>query len=162
MSHYLAGDIGGTNTRLAVIEVSGTQVLIVHEISYRSRDYATFEELLDDFLSRTKCFLSSSSAPLEGERGEIHINHAAFGIAGPVQGRVVQTTNLPWRIDADTLRHRFGFPRCTLLNDLEATAYGLAALGESDLFTLQSGAPDASGNAAVIAAGTGLGEAGLF
>lgn len=145
MKPILAGDIGGTKTRLAVVEVSGRQVRIAHEVSYASRDYATFEVLLDDFLSGTE-------TP----------SHAAFGIAGPVQGREVQTTNLPWRIDADALQHRFGFTHCTLLNDLEATAYGLPALGEKDLVTLQSGAPNASGNAAVIAAGTGLGEAGLF
>jgi glucokinase len=155
MSHYLAGDIGGTKTRIAVVEVSGTHVQIVQEASYRSRDYATFEELLDDFLSRAKNILAD-------ECGKIRIHHAAFGIAGPVQGKVVKTTNLPWHIDADALQHRFGLPQCTLLNDLEATAYGIPALGEDDLFTLQSGAPNASGNAAVIAAGTGLGEAGLF
>jgi glucokinase len=162
MSHYLAGDIGGTKTRLGVVEVSGTEVQIAHEIDYRSRDYATFEELLDDFLSRTKCLLSPRSSPLAGKNGQTHIHHAAFGIAGPVQGKMVKTTNLPWRVDADALQHRFGFPHCTLLNDLEATAYGLPALGENDLYTLQSGAQDASGNAAVIAAGTGLGEAGLY
>jgi glucokinase len=162
MSHYLAGDIGGTKTRLAVIKVRGTQAQIVHENSYRSRDYATFEELLEDFLSRTKCFLSPRSSSAKGENSQIHIHHAAFGIAGPVQGKVVKTTNLPWRIDADALQHLFSLPCCTLLNDLEATAYGLPALSENDLFTLQAGAPNASGNIAVIAAGTGLGEAGLF
>ena len=162
MSHYLAGDIGGTKTRLAVVEVNGTHVQIVHETSYRSRDYATFEELLEDFLSRAKIILSPRSSLLAGESGQIRIHHAAFGIAGPVLGKVVKTTNLPWHIDADALQHRFGFPQCTLLNDLEATAYGIQALGEDDLFTLQPGAQDASGNAAVIAAGTGLGEAGLF
>jgi glucokinase len=145
VSHILAGDIGGTKTRLAIVDVCGTQVRIVHEVSYPSRDYATFEELLGDFLS-------GSETP----------GHAAFGIAGPVQGRVAQTTNLPWRIDADALQLRFGFAHCTLLNDLEATAYGLPALGENDLVTLQSGSPNACGNVAVIAAGTGLGEAGLY
>lgn len=150
MKPFLSGDIGGTKTRLAVVEVNGRQVQIVHEVSYASRDYASFEVLLDDFLSGTNRPLSPG------------INHAAFGIAGPVHGREVQTTNLSWRIDADALQHRFGFTHCTLLNDLEATAYGLPALGEKDLVTLQSGAPNASGNAAVIAAGTGLGEAGLF
>jgi glucokinase len=145
MKKILAGDIGGTKTRIAVVEVSGTQVRIVHEVSYASRDYATLEALLDDFLS-------GAETP----------GHAAFGIAGPVQGRVVQTTNLPWRIDADALQQRYGFTHCTLLNDLEATAYGLPALGGMDMVTLQSGAPNVSGNAAVIAAGTGLGEAGLF
>ncbi len=145
MSHFLSGDIGGTKTRIAVVEVSGRQVRIVHEASYPSRDYPAFEALLDNFLSGTE-------TPA----------HAAFGIAGPVQGRVAQTTNLPWRIDADVLQSKFGFTRCTLLNDLEATAYGLPALDEKDWVTLQSGAPNVSGNAAVIAAGTGLGEAGLF
>ena len=145
MSHFLAGDIGGTKTRLAVIEVDGTQVQTLHETGYSSRGYATFEALLGDFISGIQ-------TPI----------HAAFGVAGPVQGRVVQTTNLPWRIDADALQRQLGFAHCTLINDLEATAYGLPALAANDLLALQSGAPDAGGNAAVIAAGTGLGEAGLY
>jgi glucokinase len=89
-------------------------------------------------------------------------SHAAFGIAGPVMGGAVRTTNLPWYIEADALRQRFGFKTCTLLNDLEATACGLPALGADDLLTLQAGEPDARGNAAIIAAGTGLGEAGMY
>ncbi len=144
MNHFLAGDIGGTKTRLAVVEVVGTKVHILNEASYPSRDYATFEVLLNDFLSGTK-------TP----------GHAAFGVAGPVQSRVVKTTNLPWRIDADALKRQFGFAHCDLLNDLEATAYGLPALGVDDFCILQRGVPHACGNAAVIAAGTGLGEAGL-
>ena len=142
---FISGDIGGTKTRLAVVEVTGTRVRVMHEASYPSRDYALFEELLSHFLSSTE-------TPA----------HASFGIAGPIQGRVVQTTNLPWRIDADALQRQFSFARCDLLNDLEATAYGLPALGADDILVLQAGAPDASGNAAVIAAGTGLGEAGLY
>ena len=142
---FITGDIGGTKTRLAVVEVDGAQVDVAHETSYPSRDFATFEALLGSFLS-----------------GIEPPGHAAFGIAGPVQGRVVQTTNLAWRIDADVLQRQFGFTRCTLLNDLEATACGLPALGADDLLTLQAGAADAGGNAAVIAAGTGLGEAGLY
>lgn len=145
MSHVIAGDIGGTKTRLAVVEVRGTELRIEREATYPSRDYASFDILLGEFLSGLE-------TPV----------HAAFGIAGPVQGRVAQTTNLPWHIDADALQERFGFARCTLLNDLEATACGLPALGADDLLTLQAGVPDASGNAAVIAAGTGLGEAGLY
>ncbi|HEX5364507.1 MAG TPA: glucokinase [Gallionella sp.] len=141
---YLAGDIGGTKTRLALVEVVGTRVKIVHESRYASRDYATFEGLLGEFLAAT-------DAP----------SRAAFGIAGPVQGRGVQTTNLPWRIDADALQRQFGFG-CVLLNDLEATAFGIPALDDSDLLILQAGVADASGNTAVIAAGTGLGEAGLY
>ena len=145
MGRFLAGDIGGTKTRLAVIEVNGAQVLIKRDAVYPSRDYAMFEDLLGDFMT-------GANIP----------RHAAFGIAGPVEGRVVQTTNLPWHIDADALQRQFGLAHCTLINDLEATAYGLPALDTDDLLTLQSGIPNASGNIAVIAAGTGLGEAGLF
>lgn len=145
VNHFLAGDIGGTKTRLAVIEVNGTQAQIMREANYPSRDYPAFENLLG-------VFLADAETP----------DHAAFGIAGPVRGRVVQTTNLPWHIDADALQRQFGFAHCTLLNDLEATAYGLPALAADGLLTLQPGLPNACGNAAVIAAGTGLGEAGLF
>ncbi len=145
MQSVLAGDIGGTKTRLATVDVTSSQVHILREASYASRDFATFELLLADFLS-------GAESPA----------HAAFGVAGPVEGRVVQTTNLPWRIDADALQQQFGFSHCTLLNDLEATAYGLSALHPDDLLTLQAGGVNATGNAAVIAAGTGLGEAGLY
>jgi glucokinase len=185
MSLVIAGDIGGTKTRLAVIEVAGTQVQsrdgeaepsggfaitsdlasvvgspsrmasssisnaskvrIRREVDYPSRDFGTFEALLADFLK-------DMQVPA----------HAAFGVAGPVRGRSVRVTNLPWHIEADALQRRFGFKTCVLLNDLEATAYGLPALGAEDLLTLQAGRPDACGNAAIIAAGTGLGEAGLY
>jgi len=141
----LSGDIGGTKTRLAVIAVDGARLHMERERDYASRDYAAFEDLLGDFLQ-------GSDVPCR----------AAFGIAGPVQGRVAQTTNLPWRIDADALQKRFGFGACALLNDLEATAGGLPALGAEDFLTLRAGTPNACGNMAVIAAGTGLGEAGLF
>jgi glucokinase len=141
----ISGDIGGTKTRLAIIGVDGTRLQIEREHTYASRDFALFEELLGEFLQ-------GSDTPVR----------AAFGIAGPVHARVAQTTNLPWRIDADTLQAKFGFQYCALLNDLEATAIGLPALGKEDLLTLHAGAPNASGNQAVIAAGTGLGEAGLF
>ena len=141
----LSGDIGGTKTRLAIIVVDGTRLRTEREQSYPSRDYAEFGELLGDFLQHV-------DVP----------RHAAFGIAGPVQGRVAQTTNLPWRIDADALQKNWGIASCALLNDLEATACGLPALGKADLLTLHEGAPNPVGNAAVIAAGTGLGEAGLY
>lgn len=141
----LSGDIGGTKTRLAIVTVAGTQLTIEHEVSYPSQDYDKFETLLGEFLA-----------------GIDTPGCAAFGVAGPVAGRVVRTTNLPWHIDADALQRQFGFGSCTLLNDLEATACGLPALGSEDLLILQAGTADAVGNAAVIAAGTGLGEAGLY
>jgi glucokinase len=145
MSLVIAGDIGGTKTRLAIIEVDGSRVRIEREAEFASRSFATFEALLAEFLA---------------EAGTPQL--AAFGIAGPVLGRAVRTTNLPWYIEADALQQRFGFKRCVPLNDLEALAHGLPALAAGDLLTLQQGEPGVQGNAAVIAAGTGLGEAGLF
>jgi glucokinase len=145
MRLFLTGDIGGTKTRLALVKVNGNHVEILREHSYASQRHDAFATLLDDFLSS----------------GDI-VADVAFGIAGLVQDGVAQATNLPWRIDAAALCQRFGFLRCHLLNDLEATAYGLPALCDADFFTLHAGSPDARGNAAVIAAGTGLGEAGLY
>ncbi len=145
MSEVIAGDIGGSKTRLAIVEVEGVKARIEREAEYPSRGFASFDALLTEFLG-----------------GKPVPQHAAFGIAGPVHGRAVHTTNLPWYIEADNLQRRFGFKNCTLLNDLEATACGLPALPAEDLLTLQHGALDARGNAAIIAAGTGLGEAGLY
>jgi glucokinase len=145
MNRVLAGDIGGTKTRLAIMEVDGTQLRVERESIYPSHGFSTFEVLLAEFLTDTQ-------APA----------HAALGVAGPVKGRTVHVTNLPWYIDADVLQERFSFRTCELLNDLEAMAHGLPALGAEDLTTLQDGDPASGGNVAVIAAGTGLGEAGLF
>lgn len=141
----LAGDIGGTKTRLAIAQVEGTQVHIIREAEYPSRQFDSFEKLLAEFMA---------DSPIPAQ--------AAFGIAGPVRARAVRTTNLPWYIEAGVLQQRFGFRACSLLNDLEATAYGLPALAADDLLVLQTGDAGATGNAAVIAAGTGLGEAGLY
>lgn len=145
MTICMVGDIGGSKTRLALAEVSGTKVYIRREQSFASQRYAALEDLLQEFL-----------------HDQSGVSDAAFGIAGPVLGEMAQTTNLPWHIDAAALRRRFGFARCHLLNDLEATVWGLPALGAEDLLTLQTGTLDACGNQAVIAAGTGLGEAGLY
>lgn len=146
MMKVLVGDIGGTKTRLAIaiVEEGQVHVRLERNAEYASRDFATFEVLLAEFLS-------GLNIP----------GHAAFGVAGPVQGDSVRTTNLPWFIEGAALRVRFGFRDCLLLNDLEAIAHGLPALAPRDMLTLQPGAADASGNAAIIAAGTGLGEAGL-
>jgi len=93
---------------------------------------------------------------------QVKFDRACFGIAGPVQqGRVV-TPNLPWVVDAQQLGRGLGVSRVKLINDLEANAYGIAALTPGDLVTLNHGAPGAQGNLAVISVGTGLGEAGLF
>jgi glucokinase len=141
----LTGDIGGTKTRLAIIVGDGGRLLVEREQVFPSRDYPAFTDLLGEFLQH-------SVVP----------SRASFGIAGPVTGRLAHTTNLPWRIDADVLEKEFGLESCALLNDLEAAARGLPALGKDDLVVLNEGAPNTNGNAAIIAPGTGLGEAGLY
>jgi len=141
----LAGDIGGTKTRLAVCEVAGTRLQTLAEHSYPSQDYAALEDVIEDFLDT------------HDHRPEA----ACFGVAGPVRDAESRITNLPWHISAAAIASRFRLQRASLLNDLEATAWGIPALGEEDFHTLNPGNAHAAGNAAVIAAGTGLGEAGL-
>lgn len=142
----LAGDIGGTNSRLALFEVTSGALRSVAEERLASRDAPSLEAVLDLFL----------------ERHPARIDAAAFGVPGPVkQGRVI-TTNLPWVVDQAQLQRHLHLEDVELLNDIESFSHGLAALGEGDYVTLNAGAPDARGNRAVIAAGTGLGEAGIF
>ena len=142
----LSGDIGGTKTRLAVFDVAGAHLDGMAERSYPSRDYAALNDIIEDFLGA----------------GDMRPDAACFGVAGPVRDDVVDVTNLPWRISAAEIAARFHIRRVALLNDLEANAWGLRALGEKDFHTLNEGIENPAGNAAIIAAGTGLGEAGLF
>ena len=142
----IGGDIGGTKTRLGLFEITGRGITKLEERTYASAASAGLAEIAAAFLAET-------GAACE---------RAAFAVAGPVDGRTARTTNLPWRIDADAMERDLALPRVYLLNDLEAVAYGLHYLGEEDLLTLNPGMPGATGNTAVIAAGTGLGMAGLF
>lgn len=141
----LAGDVGGTKTNLGLF-APGTPPRLVRLETLSSRVFATFEEMLTAFLQ---------------DRGA-RVAAAAFGIAGPVRNGVADPTNLAWIVDAERLARRLGIRAVALLNDLEATAWGLEALGPDDVAVLLPGAPGASGNQAIIAAGTGLGEATLL
>jgi glucokinase len=140
----LAGDIGGTHTRLALFAL-GTPEPAALEI-YSSRDHNGLEAMV-------RAFLESHPAAIE---------RACFGVAGPVRQGQVKTTNLAWPVDAASLAAELGLERVALVNDLVANAYGIAELGSNDVATLNEGDPAAGGNAAVVSAGTGLGEAGLF
>jgi glucokinase len=142
----LAGDIGGTTTRLAVFTVSGHQLETLTKISYPSQQYASLNEIIADF---------QNSHPHSLEA-------ACFGVAGPVQKQTAKITNLPWQISSANIAEQLEIHRVCLLNDLEATAWGLRTLPPDDVYTLQAGIEHAAGNAAIIAAGTGLGEAGFY
>jgi glucokinase len=113
---------------------------------YASEDHADLEEMV-------AAFLAAHPTPLSA---------AAFGVAGPVVGGRTETVNLAWPVDATSVASALGLPRVWLLNDLESNAWGIGALTPGDLSTLQAGAPGADGNRAIISAGTGLGQAGIF
>jgi len=142
----LAGDIGGTSARLAYFERRNGRLSVVAERTYRSREQASLESAIEKFITEQN----------------IKVQVACFGIAGPVRDRKVTTPNLPWQIDAAVLERELEIPHVSLLNDLEANAYGLSELADTDYAVLAPGAPHSVGNQAVISAGTGLGEAGLY
>jgi glucokinase len=140
----LAGDVGGTNTRLALYEPGAPARRPARQWRGASGDYPSLEALLAEFLD-------GGPPPAA----------AAFGIAGPVVDGRCEATNLAWWVDSRALGAALGIPRVVLLNDLAATGVGLGALGDGELEVLQRGAPR-DGNRALIAAGTGLGESVLL
>jgi len=142
----LAGDIGGTHARIATFTVEGGRVKLVSEQIYPSHEHHNLESALRAFLTTHNVAATT----------------ACFGVAGPVRQGIALLPNLGWAVDASSLAHEIGIERAGLINDLEANAYGIAALDASDLSVINPGAADAIGNAAVISAGTGLGEAGLY
>jgi glucokinase len=145
-TYILAGDIGGTKTALALYAVDdGGGLTLARERTFASRQFAGLEQVIADFL------------PSSGET----IAAAAFGIAGPIVDDAVTTTNLPWHVVRRDLARALGDAAVRLMNDLESTAYGALFLARDDVVTLNAGIARA-GHRAVIAAGTGLGQAFLY
>ena len=142
----LAGDIGGTKTNVALYSLQKGRLRAEAEETFRSKDYSGLEAVLKEFRAEHR-------QP---------ILRACFGVAGPVLDGTVKTPNLPWMIRARQLAKRLKLKTVALLNDLEATAYGIFTLKPRELFTLNAGRGKRPGNKALIAAGTGLGEAALY
>ena len=142
----LAGDIGGTNTRLAFFEGTPDHLSAVQIEIFPSAHFTGPVEIVRKFLETHK-------QPVEA---------ACFGLPGAVVNGRVETTNLPWVVDSAHMTAELGLARVQLINDLYANAHGIALLAESDFVVLNPGVPNAAGNRALISAGTGLGEAGLF
>lgn len=140
----LAGDIGGTKTELGLFSLSGETLRLKRGQNYPSKNYGGLEKVLKDFL-----------------RGEEKIASACFGVAGPVTSRTIRTTNLPWRIHLDSLQKELFTPKVEVINDLVANACGIFLLKKKDFYTLNAG-QKRNGNAGILSAGTGLGEAILF
>ena len=143
---FLAGDIGGTNTRVAFFEGDPSHLTPVVIEIFPSGQHKGPEEI-------ARKFLAKNQYPLES---------ACFGIAGPVRDGRAETPNLPWVVEASSLAKEIGLDTVGLINDLEANAHGIAVLKESDFVTLNAGSASATGNSGLISAGTGLGEAGLI
>jgi len=142
----LSGDIGGTKTYLALFSLHDGVLDAVREGAYQNERYSGPDEVLRDFLR------VGEARAIEG---------ASFGIACPVVGNRCVLTNLKWTVDGNALQAGFGLTKLTLINDLEAIGWGVNLLPQQDFFVLQQGV-ERHGNAALIAAGTGLGEAILF
>jgi glucokinase len=142
----LAGDIGATKTNLALFKIDYSHVTSLHEVQYKSNDYKNIIDLTNAFIR--------DILPLP--------DSICFGVAGPVLNGHAKLSNIDWEIDSNELSDHFKIKNVYLINDLEATAYGLAMMNETDVAIIHKGDDTAYGNAAVIAPGTGLGEAGLF
>lgn len=141
----LAADVGGTKTNLALFQIQTGDLVPLKEKSYPTKKYKSFLEMVSSF--------HTDDMP--------RINGICLGVAGPVTQGKVYGTNFPWAIDSEEIRRELNIPSVSLINDMEANAYGLAALQDKDFETLKPGSK-IPGNAALISPGTGLGEAGMF
>jgi len=139
----LSGDIGGTKTHLSLVDVNNPKIK-KYEKKYLSQHYNNFSDIIIDFIHDKK-----------------EIAKACFGIAGPIKNNRCQTTNLPWNVDSFDLAKLLKIPKVCLINDLEATAWGVDWLNPVDFEILNAGVMQSESNKALIAAGTGLGEAGF-
>lgn len=143
----LAGDIGGTKTNLALFKIKEGNFENIYQHQFVSKKYESFDDILIEF---------------EELVPDLKVDAVCIGVAGAIVEQKCKTTNLPWDIDAKSLKKYFKTEAVRLLNDLEATAYGMLYLKEEEFLDLNPGAKNIKGNIAVIAAGTGLGEAILY
>ena len=142
----LAGDIGGTHTRLAFFEPVNGRFSLVSASVFPSREYSGLDEIVAKFV----------------DTANLRPDTACFGIAGPVRNGRVEASNLPWVIESKRLASELKIKKALLINDLEANAWGIPALDDKDVVALNHVKGEPVGNQAVIAAGTGLGEAGMY
>jgi len=141
----VAGDVGGTKTHLGLYQVAGRDLTALRDRTYPTREFPNLEATLADFLA-----------------GAGVVKAACFGVPGPVIDRVSRATNVPWDMREQSIAAALG-ATTLLVNDLEATSYGLLHLDESQFAVLQPGEDrPMPATKAVIAAGTGLGEAALI
>ncbi len=141
----LAGDVGGTKTILALFDFKNGQPVCLAQKKYRTKDFTSLLAMIDNFQ----------------QEGALKFQQVCLGVAGPIANGKVHGTNFPWDIDREELGKQLYLNSISLINDMEANAFGLASLRGSDLENLTTGSK-IPGNAAIISPGTGLGEAGLY
>jgi len=142
----LAGDIGGTHARLAFFEATNGHFRLIAASVFPSREYAGLDQIVNRFV----------------ETSDLRPDAACFGVAGPVRNGRVEASNLPWVVESKRLANELQLKQTLIINDLEANAWGIATLDPGDVVLLNPGKGNPAGNQAVIAAGTGLGEAGMY
>ena len=140
----LAGDVGGTKVHLALYDFVDGKLEYSRDQRFAAKEYSGLEEIVKEFLGTSK------------------VTAACFGVPGPVRNGRLRLTNLPWTLDSHELSVNLGVTHVFLINDLEANGYGVAELGPDQIYTLSEGDTSQIGNRALIAAGTGLGEALLI
>lgn len=145
----LAGDIGGTKTLLGLFAPGAERPAPIEIGEFVTLDYDGLEPMLREFLGAWKVDPRSIAA-------------TCIGVAGAVSNQVARLTNVPWLVDGEAVAAALGLRRARLLNDLEALATAVSVLDGGELAILQQGIAAPGGNAAVIAAGTGLGIASLL
>jgi glucokinase len=143
----LAGDVGGTKTLLGLFDFAPRRPVAVDVRSFPTAEFEDLPEVVATFLKQR------GGAPA--------VKAACFGVAGPIADQVAHLTNVPWTISAAKITRKFNMPHVRLLNDLEAMAHAIPVLEAEELHTLQPGDGRPGGNAAIIAAGTGLGASTL-
>ncbi len=144
-TNILAGDLGGTKTNLAVFSIEKGTGSPLAEATFHSRDYDNIESIIRAFLAGRKD----------------RIDAAFLGVAGPVVDGRAKITNLDWQLTEEQIKSQCNLSRVVLMNDLVATANAIPCLKANDLHTINEGQPVVGGAMAVIAPGTGLGEAFL-
>lgn len=149
-AYFVCGDIGGTKTWLQALQSNDGALQVPYEQEYDSRAYASFSDVLRDFLGKAGM-----------EHAGCNPVAACLAVAGPVVAQRAKLTNLPWSMDVAAIAAEFSIPSVKLINDFEAVALGIEALSESDLVTLQPGKPQAEGVRVALGAGTGMGVAWL-
>jgi glucokinase len=140
----LAGDVGGTKVDLALYDFFNGKLEYTRDKVYKAKDYPGLEVIVKEFL------------------GADQVTAACFGVPGPVRNGRLRLTNLPWTLDSRELSSGLGIEHVFLINDLEANGYGIAELTPDQIFTLSEGDSGQTGNRALIAAGTGLGQSLLI